>query len=870
MRTLSVIIFYLLLTVPCLCQNSWQKYMEVFKDCENPDISETIVTIFDLEKSILISDIELIKKTIQENLAQCRSETADSLIKEITLEIFTNEFGFLPHGQIKKLELTNTLLNRYLQRESHLTNRDSSHLITLHLYLGNCYSSMGYKEKALNTYAKALIYSNQASSISDLRNIVSVRYAQLKQNIGHRPSPNNIDEYRSLKIDFAKIYKPNTKLGLYFSKILDLNAAMHFTNFSQQDSAQHYLNKVPENLDLFDMKNARDASLSVYYKKFELWDEYEKVLKSRIKQALLDQGTSSHEENLLGMHYLKQKQYEAAKHSLVSARNQSIKTVGDLKLIQDELAYIQSILGLAELEIIQENNDLGLEFIQKARDLLLEKLTYSEFQKDKIKLLEMYAEIVRLIFAYNSELNLSDNTLFQFIEESKSLALFDEIKQNSILKNDLGKEKYSRYKALQDSALSTKIKLKQLNLTTAERIRLEQEKASFVDSITSLRKLSSFRNFTDQNIETLISQYPNTSILQYYISENAATLMLVNQSKMFAQQFDLSDSIQNTIKAFNQGIRNYKFEIKTLDSLSSIVYETFILPVAQELQENLLIIPHGITSSIPFEALKSPEGKYLVEEHNISYAFSLNVNSEMIKKGSKNTQFLGFAPSYNSTIEGFKLSPLSENIAELADVSEAFSSKKMFKHKSAEKSKFKAYAKNADVIHISAHADIHPTDNDFSYIAFSDATSVKDSTFLYLSELYNMDLNTEMIVLSACNTSVGTYKDGEGILSLARGFAYAGASSIVSSLWKVNEISTREIVSDFYELLSEGKNKANALAIAKRRYLKDNSGRNRHPYYWSGIVVLGDTEALNFSSGNLPYLILLLIPIYFFFLRKRS
>ena len=78
-----------------------------------------------------------------------------------------------------------------------------------------------------------------------------------------------------------------------------------------------------------------------------------------------------------------------------------------------------------------------------------------------------------------------------------------------------------------------------------------------------------------------------------------------------------------------------------------------------------------------------------------------------------------------------------------------------------------------------------------------------------------------IFVLSACNTSLGNIKEGEGVFSLARGFFYSGANSVVSSLWNVNDKSTSQIISSFYENLEKGKSKSSALRLAKTLSQKD-------------------------------------------------
>ena len=108
-----------------------------------------------------------------------------------------------------------------------------------------------------------------------------------------------------------------------------------------------------------------------------------------------------------------------------------------------------------------------------------------------------------------------------------------------------------------------------------------------------------------------------------------------------------------------------------------------------------------------------------------------------------------------------------------------------------------------------------------------------------------MQLDAELVVLSACNTGVGRLHKGEGMLSLARAFKYSGAKSLVTSLWSVSDFSTKELMLLFYQYLKKGEGKHVALQKAKLAYLeKYNDPLFSHPFYWSGFNMVGDTTAV--------------------------
>lgn len=117
---------------------------------------------------------------------------------------------------------------------------------------------------------------------------------------------------------------------------------------------------------------------------------------------------------------------------------------------------------------------------------------------------------------------------------------------------------------------------------------------------------------------------------------------------------------------------------------------------------------------------------------------------------------------------------------------------------------------------------------------------------VYAYELNNMDINADLVVLSACNTGGGLYKQGEGVMSLARSFKQAGVSNIVMSLWQVDDEATRAIMESFYAKLRDGIGKDAALQEAKLEYLK--TGRHPNPHFWGAFVLLGDGDPI-YSAG---------------------
>ena len=134
-----------------------------------------------------------------------------------------------------------------------------------------------------------------------------------------------------------------------------------------------------------------------------------------------------------------------------------------------------------------------------------------------------------------------------------------------------------------------------------------------------------------------------------------------------------------------------------------------------------------------------------------------------------------------------------------------------------------------------------------------------------------------MAVLSACNTGFGKLEKGEGVMSMARAFHFSGVPAVVMSLWKVPDRSTKEIMLHFYKYLKEGNSKSVALQKAKLDYLSSTDDMAlRHPYYWAGFVINGNTEPLDLKGSNLTRLmgvialLVVFIGVWFLWRNKRD
>lgn len=370
-----------------------------------------------------------------------------------------------------------------------------------------------------------------------------------------------------------------------------------------------------------------------------------------------------------------------------------------------------------------------------------------------------------------------------------------------------------------------------------------------------------------EQIKTLLQ--PNQTLVEYFVGDSSLFVFIIKPNFYdiveIKKEFPLDDWVKLLRGALNSD--NYQTQADVYADISFRLYEKLVKPFKDQLSEDLIIVPDGILGYIPFEALLTQkpvkafrfhDHAYLLREHSISYSFSATLLREMIQKkhsNPSNMPIIAYAPFYsNDTTLLAKtfsddlsmrrnLSPLSNSGEEAYRIAKAMGGEAIV-GKEATEQKFIETAQSASIIHLATHGQADDKSGDYSFLAFAPNKDSIQNQLLYVRDLYNLTLNADMVVLSACETGIGKLQRGEGIISLARAFAYAGAKSIVTSLWSVNDAKTKDLMLLFYKYLKKGKSKDAALRQAKLDFIDKNTNPNAHPFFWAGFIGIGDMTKL--------------------------
>ena len=410
-------------------------------------------------------------------------------------------------------------------------------------------------------------------------------------------------------------------------------------------------------------------------------------------------------------------------------------------------------------------------------------------------------------------------------------------------------------------------------------------------------------NHSTTKVETLQKGLKDEeALVQFFVGDSSIFSFVITKNDYKVTQIKKDFPLKEWVNNLRSGIQDYwvkqgqsdeVFREKNEMYLSAAfkLHKKLIAPIAEWLPEKLIIIPDGALYFVPFDALISQETTpnnnfkeipYLIKKHQISYNYSATLFDRASQKKASNAKkdMLALAPSFvtdtsvhytttRSIREG--LLPLKHNVDEAKILNDIYGAE-VLQGTAASKSAFLNQASNYKVIHLATHAKSNDKLGDYSFIAFGHTSdSIPEPEKLYVRELYNLNLDAEMVVLSACETGLGKLQKGEGVISLGSAFTYAGARSTVTSLWNVNDAQTIKLMKLFYENLNQNMPKDEALRQAKLTYLSNES--LTAPFFWAGFVPSGDMRPLEFSDNStyiyMLFGIVILFLIAFIYLKKH-
>jgi CHAT domain-containing protein len=575
---------------------------------------------------------------------------------------------------------------------------------------------------------------------------------------------------------------------------------------------------------------------------------------------------------------------------ILKKKSQCFSSLGDLLLSANK-----------KQEAIR-NYNAGLESIQLAVELVHQIRTGFVSEESRLFLTEnqqsTFVEAINLCYKLYKQTGNPDYVAdgFSLTEKSKSASFLAAVKDS----------KAKQFGGIPDSLLNEEDVLK-INISNYKQMLYEEKQQEKPDSEKVAlynTKIFYYSEKYEQLIQLLEDSFPkyysfkyanevialddirdrirnHDAIVEYFIDQpgkdqsSGSLFRFVITNKQFSfSKTPIDSTFSNSIEQVYGFLTNSSYQYTDKKSYRKYVWSSYKLygdllgGVSEDLEgKNLVVIPDDKLSYIPFDALlyEKPDTTkmnfrnlaYLIKKHSISYTYSTTLLFDYFdKKRKAKKELLAFAPGYDNDDRDYtKVAAYRAGLAPLLAVDKEveyinkYVDGDVYKDSQAQEEVFKKYAGNYDILHLAMHTIVNDTLPMYSKLAFSKPShSTAEDGWLNTSEIYNMQLNARMAVLSACNTGSGKLQKGEGVMSLARGFLYAGCPSIIMTLWEVEDESGANIMRDFYKYLSAGKNKAEALRMAKLAHIESADPLKAHPHFWLAYVAVGNTSPLFFGK----------------------
>lgn len=695
--------------------------------------------------------------------------------------------------------------------------------------IGNCYKDLGYDTEA-DTYIKSSIEESikiNGEGNSDLANFY-LNYAVFQSDKGNNMiSIEFLNKSYKIYIDEFGLKHPGTAHclknigGLYFKEKDYLKALEYYQkalisstyDFHEQEFVENpSINQVDGQLATVDIINDKASTL------FELYKSTKQVKYLKLSLETYDLGIEIIEQIRIA--------YQDEESKLALNAN-------------EEETYSKAIEVAAELYELTGNS----VYKEKA-------FQYSE--KAKSSSLRNYLNDVdaKTFGGIPEDLQVLERQLKQDIADYRD-RIYQERKQQEPKQDSISKWRHTLF----EKNTEYEQMVKRFETDHPEYYALKYDNASI--SVEELQK--------ELEEDQVLIEYALSDSTLYSFALGAD---LFEMTKTVLRKNELERSItdiRNSLKTNHFGDNSMRYYQDYIYAAHKL-YKLMIKPYEEAIEnKRLILVPEGRLAYIPFGVLIKDEGdlenlnyrslNYLVRHNPISYQNSATIAYKRPSRDlsfSTSNKLLAFAPAYNNVSDSILttrqahenvLYPLPGAKIEVKNISKIISGE-IYMDELASETRFKEKAEDFDILHLAMHTILDDENPMYSKLVFSQTGDSLNDGLLNTHEIYNMNLKARMVVLSACNSGDGKFLKGEGVMSLARGFFYSGCPSLIMTLWTVEDNSGSSLMSSFYKFLSQSFPKDVALQQAKLEYLETADPLKSHPYFWSGYVVIGDTQTL--------------------------
>ena len=402
------------------------------------------------------------------------------------------------------------------------------------------------------------------------------------------------------------------------------------------------------------------------------------------------------------------------------------------------------------------------------------------------------------------------------------------------------------------------------------------------------------------SLKEIQQQLPsNTLMVNYFLGEKYLYGFGVRPDTIICNKYALPADWHIRLQTYYRALTDYNYLIDSSEVVQHIIakqgyefYQTLVSPFLENPKENIkkfIVVPDGALNLLPFSVLLTDRPQalhygtfpYLLKKLSVQYTYSANLYFQSIPEhlqSDKPYDFGGFSADYrvNDPKDTTKYLPLpgaQQLVEEAANLMGGNA------WKNTTKATFLTFAPQCKIVHFGGHAIAGNTNLANNCLVFH--ADPPQERYLYLPEIYNLDLHgTDLVVLSGCNTGIGEIKSGEGLISVARAFQYAGTQNLLLALNVISDAETRQLLQSFYTHLDDDFSIEESLRRAKLEYLEDHNDDPllSHPLYWASIITFGrggamTEDALLYESSIFPLAVVTIVLLAFlliWFFREKT
>ncbi|WP_316782969.1 CHAT domain-containing protein [Pedobacter frigiditerrae] len=754
--------------------------------------------------------------------------------------------------------------------------------------LSNNYTRLGDYERALYLQLLAVKFLNQIkekpANIAAVYSNIAISYRSMG-NLSEAEKSVNAGLKLTHQKDQVNIILNNILADILFDKREYATAAKLIENniakqkIIDRDNAYWLMGSYTSAGNIFKELNKIQQAESYFNNALNILNKYYIGTRLREKANILTQlGTIKLLENepQLAINYFNQ---------TISTLKISSQNKVDVTKIYGDNMVVDVFRELANANLKLNKPKEAYQYIKWA--LLSADKIRNEFADDKTKerlqvslklIAEKGIEITFNLYQQTKDKSLL-NEILNLAEQSKSRTLLDQINRNQLLAAANQKDSLFIKKQAYERAII--YNEKQEIEGKSNKSSTETAKLKYYLALVNKQIKQTHKQFNDESfnipITTVLSALPNQKIIEYFFGKDAIYIIDIENRKVNnVIKLDHSSEIKKAIQTyantyFQHGADAMINDPKAFYLTSHQIYQTILRGIKLQKNESVIIIPDDVLGFISFDGLITDNNykpsisswPFLIKSNSLTYAFSLKTLSAH-KNASRAKNFTGLFIAHQKN----GLKPLQAVKDEAAAIKKIINGDFLFDEKVNSATLNNAF-ENSQVLHIGTHAYLSGKNQE--------PTLDLDKEKLFLFELSAKKQAPSLVVLSACRTADGLLANGEGIISLSRGFNAIGTPATIAGLWNVNDVAASVIIGDFYKHLVNHKSNGEALHQAKIDWLNKAQNNNAFylPYYWDNLIYMGTDQHIELASATNWILIIgsgvgfVLVFVMILVLRKR-